>query len=144
MIHLTATNPPLAQPKATISTISNVSTATLESALPTAKSVGTMLAPEEVFAPSPSDLRSRSEMTPAEKQSLRQKERKAKQKTRDTLNKSTDKYARAQKGGSLKKQKEDALRSVVKSGKGVTVVGKTRKEILEKGKLKDKKSKLSS
>lgn len=138
------TNSSPAQPKATISTVSNVSTATLESALPTAKSVGAMLAPEEVFAPSPSDLRSRSEMTPAEKQSLRQKERKAKKKTRDTLNKSTDKYARVQKGGSLKKQKEDALKSVVKSGKGVTVVGKTRKEVLEKGRRKDKKSTIPS
>ncbi|KAJ8072448.1 U3 snoRNP protein [Marasmius tenuissimus] len=38
------------QPKATISSISNVSTATLESALPTTQSVSTMLAPEEVFS----------------------------------------------------------------------------------------------
>ncbi|KAF9069055.1 U3 small nucleolar ribonucleoprotein complex, subunit Mpp10 [Rhodocollybia butyracea] len=122
------------QPKATISTISNVSTATLESALPTANSVNTLLAPEEVFAPSSSGLRARSEMTPAEKQSLRRKERKTKRKMRDVLNKSTDKYARVQKGGSLKKQKEEALKSVVKAGKGVTVVGKTKKDILGKGK----------
>ncbi|KAF5358860.1 hypothetical protein D9757_012683 [Collybiopsis confluens] len=109
-------------PKATISTISNVSTASIESALPTAKSVSTMLAPEEVFALSSSDLRARNELTPAEKQALHRKERKAKKKARDTLDKSTDKYARAQKGGSLKKQKEDALKSVVKAGKGVTVI----------------------
>jgi len=73
-------------------------------------------------------------MTPAEKQSLRRKERKTKRKMRDVLNKSTDKYARVQKGGSLKKQKEEALKSVVKAGKGVTVVGKTKKDILGKGK----------
>ncbi|KAF5390161.1 hypothetical protein D9757_002897 [Collybiopsis confluens] len=120
------------QPKATISTISNVSTASMESALPTAKSVSTMLAPEEVFALSSSDLRARSELTPAEKQALHRKERKAKKKARDTLDKSTDKYARAQKGGSLKKQKEDALKSVVKAGKGVTVVGKTKKDVVKK------------
>ncbi|KAJ3864763.1 U3 small nucleolar ribonucleoprotein complex, subunit Mpp10 [Lentinula novae-zelandiae] len=129
------------QPKATISTVSNVSTATMESALPTTQSVSTMLAPEEVFAPSSSTLRARSELTPAEKQSLRRKERKAKKKTRDALNLSTDKYARAQKGGSLKKQKEDALKSVVKAGKGVTVVGKKKKDILGK---KDRNHKQSN
>ncbi|KAJ4486190.1 U3 small nucleolar ribonucleoprotein complex, subunit Mpp10 [Lentinula aciculospora] len=122
------------QPKATISTISNVSTATLESALPTAQSVNTMLAPEEVFASSSSSLRARSELTPSEKQSLHRKERKAKKKTRDALNLSTDKYARVQKSGSLKKQKDDALKSVVKTGKGVTVVGKKKKDILGKPK----------
>ncbi|KAJ3854902.1 U3 small nucleolar ribonucleoprotein complex, subunit Mpp10 [Lentinula lateritia] len=129
------------QPKATISTVSNVSTATMESALPTTQSVSTMLAPEEVFAPSSSTLRARSELTPAEKQSLRRKERKAKKKTRDALNLSTDKYARAQKSGSLKKQKEDALKSVVKAGKGVTVVGKKKKDILGK---KDRNHKQSN
>ncbi|GAW03689.1 Mpp10 protein [Lentinula edodes] len=129
------------QPKATISTVSNVSTATMESALPTTQSVSTMLAPEEVFAPSSSTLRARSELTPAEKQSLRRKERKAKKKTRDALNLSTDKYARAHKGGSLKKQKEDALKSVVKAGKGVTVVGKKKKDILGK---KDRNHKQSN
>lgn len=112
----------------------------MESALPTAKSVSTMLAPEEVFAPSSSDLRSRSEMTPVEKQALRRRERKSKKKTRDALNTSTDKYARAQKGGSLKKQKQDALKSVVKTGKGVTVVGKKTKDILGKDNKKSKGS----
>lgn len=113
----------------------------MESALPTTQSVSTMLAPEEVFAPSSSTLRARSELTPAEKQSLRRKERKAKKKTRDALNLSTDKYARAHKGGSLKKQKEDALKSVVKAGKGVTVVGKKKKDILGK---KDRNHKQSN
>ncbi|KAJ3977012.1 U3 small nucleolar ribonucleoprotein complex, subunit Mpp10 [Lentinula raphanica] len=122
------------QPKATISTISNVSSAALESALPTAQSVNTMLAPEEIFAPSASSLRARSELTSAEKQALHRKEKKAKRKTRDSINTSVDKYARAQKGGSLKKQKEEALKSVVKAGKGVTVVGKKAKDILGKEK----------
>ncbi|KAF5374730.1 hypothetical protein D9758_000253 [Tetrapyrgos nigripes] len=109
------------QPKATISTVTDVSTASLESALPTTQSAATMLAPEEIFAPSSSDSRARSELTPAEKQALRRKERKAKKKTRDALNLSVDKYAKMQKKGGVKKQKEDALKSVVKSGKGVTV-----------------------
>ncbi|KAJ7293613.1 U3 small nucleolar ribonucleoprotein complex, subunit Mpp10 [Mycena rebaudengoi] len=115
------------QPKATISAISNTSTATLESALPTTKSATTMLAPEEVFAASPSDLRARSEMTPTEKQALRGKVRKAKQKKRDTLNKTVDKFAKLNGIGGVKKQKQAALASVVKTGKGITVVGKKKK-----------------
>ncbi|KAJ7619063.1 U3 small nucleolar ribonucleoprotein complex, subunit Mpp10 [Mycena polygramma] len=112
------------QPKATISSISNVSSATLESALPTTKSAASMLAPEEVFAAASSDLRARSELTPAEKKALRGKERKAKQKSRDNLNNSVDKYAKLKGIGGIKKQKQAALASVVKTGKGVTVVGK--------------------
>lgn len=122
----------LYQPKASISTVANVSAASLESALPTSKSVSTMLAPEEVFAPSSSDLRARSELTPAEKRALRTKERKARKKTRDALDKGIDKYAKAKGVRGVKKQKEAALQSVVKSGKGVTVVGKKSKDILAK------------
>ena len=48
------------------------------------------------------------------------------------LDTAVDKYAKAK--GSIKKQKEAALESVVKSGKGVTVVGKQRKDILGKNK----------
>ncbi|KAG1833842.1 Mpp10 protein [Suillus variegatus] len=81
-------------PKATISTVSNVSAATLESALPTSKTVSSMLAPEEVFKTASSDLRARSELTPAEKRTLRAKERKARRKTRDALDKSVHKYAK--------------------------------------------------
>ncbi len=125
-----------AQPKASISSISNVSTTTLESALPTTQSNATMLAPEEVFKPSPSDLKARSEMTPAEKRALRGKVRKVNKKRRDHLDKAVDKYAKS-KGG-VKKQKEAALETAVKSGKGVTVVGKQRKDILDKNKKKAK------
>ncbi|CAK5280540.1 unnamed protein product [Mycena citricolor] len=112
------------QPKAAITAVANVSTTTVESALPTTKSANSMLAPEEIFAASSSDMRARSELTPAEKQALHQKQRKAKQKSRDALNKSVDKYAKLNKPRSVKKQKQAALESVVKSGKGVTVVGK--------------------
>ncbi|KAG6813266.1 hypothetical protein H0H92_012680 [Tricholoma furcatifolium] len=121
------------QPTATISAISNVSTATLESALPTTKSVTSLLAPEEVFAPSTAEPRARSELTPAEKRALRGRERKAKKKSRDVLEKSVDKFAKARSIGSVKRQKKAALESVVKSGKGVTVVGKPKKESEKKG-----------
>ncbi|KAJ8072449.1 hypothetical protein PM082_016008 [Marasmius tenuissimus] len=76
-------------------------------------------------------------MTPAEKQALRGKQRKARKKSRDLLDKNVDKYAKSKKGGSVKKQKEEALKSVVKAGKGVTVVGKKSKEF-EKGKGRKK------
>lgn len=124
------------QPKAVISTISNVSTTTLESALPTTKSAATMLAPEEVFLPSSSEPRARSELTPAEKRSLRGKERKMKKKQRDALNTSVDKYAQAKSIGGVKRQKRAALESVVKRGKGVTVVGKQKKDSMKKSSRK--------
>ncbi|KAG0708918.1 Mpp10 protein [Suillus ampliporus] len=122
-------------PKASISTVANVSAATLESALPTSKSASSMLAPEEVFKTAPSDLRARSELTPAEKRTLRAKERKARRKTRDVLDKSVDKYAKI-KG--VKKQKDAALKNVVKSGKGVTVVGKKTRDVLKSKTVKGK------
>jgi U3 small nucleolar RNA-associated protein MPP10 len=107
-----------------------VSTTTLESSLPTSQSISTLLAPEEIFAPSSSDPRARSEMTPAEKRAMRAKMKKSRKKTRDALDKHVDKVAKMNgdgrvKGiGGVKKQKEKALESVVKTGKGVTVVGK--------------------
>jgi U3 small nucleolar RNA-associated protein MPP10 len=124
------------QPKATISTVSNVSVATLESALPTSKSASTMLAPEEIFAPSSSDLRARSELTPGGKRALRTKQRKTRKRTRDALDKGVDKYAKMKGIRAVKKEKEAALQSIVKNGKGVTVVGKKGKDISGK---KDRK-----
>lgn len=81
-----------------------------------------MLAPEEVLDPRSSDVRVRSELTPAEKRTRRARERKAKKKMRLAL----DKHLNAKKSskGSAKQEKEAALKSLVKSGKGVTVVGK--------------------
>ena len=87
-----------------------------------------MLAPEEVFTPSSADLRARSELTPAQKRALHNKEKKTKKKQRDALEKSVDRFATGGKRNSVKKQKEDALKSVVKNGKGVTVIGKKSKD----------------
>ena len=117
-----------AQPKATITSVANVAAATLESALPTTKATSTMLAPEEVYAPASSDLRARSELTPAEKRALRNKQ-KVNKKARDAIDKSVQKFGRPKGMGDVKRQKEAALKSLVKSGKGVTVVGKKSKEV---------------
>ncbi|KAF6765942.1 small nucleolar ribonucleoprotein [Ephemerocybe angulata] len=126
------------QPKSLISTVSNVSTATMESALPTTKSAASMLAPEEVFAAGSSQPRARTEMTPSEKKALRLKERKAKRKQRDLLDKTVDKVAKMRGVGSVKKQKQAALDSIVKHGKGVTVVGKAAKDLKSRGKMPKK------
>ncbi|KAH7883621.1 Mpp10 protein [Phlebopus sp. FC_14] len=112
------------QPTATISTVSDLPAASLESALPVGRSAASMLAPEEIFAPVSPHPWARSELTPGEKRALRAKERKARKKSRDILNKSVDKYAKSK---SIKQQKEAAVKSIVKSGKGVTVVGKHNK-----------------
>ena len=117
------------QPKATISTVSNVASATLESALPTTKSAASMLAPEEVFDASTAETRARSELLPAEKRALRNKHRKSKKKARDTLEKSVDKFARSKAPKGLKAQKTAALKSVIRSGKGITVVGKQMRDL---------------
>lgn len=119
------------QPKATIVNISDTAATSLESALPTTQTLSTMLAPEEILTPSSSNgPRDRSEMNPGEKRALRGKERKMRKKTRDQLAKSVDKFSKV-KG--VKRQKEDALKKIVKDGKGVTVVGKKSKDLLSKG-----------
>ncbi|KAG8740904.1 hypothetical protein FRC10_003563 [Ceratobasidium sp. 414] len=117
------------QPKAQITTITNMASASLESALPTSLSTTTLLAPEEVYAPSPGDSRARGELTPGEKRAARSKERKKRRKQRDVLAEAVDKFGN--KGSSsrgqpknVKEAKNQALNSLVKSGKGVTVVGK--------------------
>ena len=113
------------QPKAMISTISNIAVASLESALPTAKATTNMLAPEEIFNPTPSDTRSRSELTPSEKQALYSRKRKAKKRQREALEGDTGKRMKLSRGISgAKKEKQAALQNIVKTGKGVTVVGK--------------------
>ncbi|KAG8763003.1 hypothetical protein FRC12_008762 [Ceratobasidium sp. 428] len=119
------------QPKAQITTVSNMASASLESALPTSLSTSTLLAPEEVYAPSPNDTRAKGELTPGEKRAARSKERKKRRKQRDALAEATEKFGNQGSSSSgrgqprnVKEAKDKALSSLVKSGKGVTVVGK--------------------
>ncbi|KAG9103460.1 hypothetical protein FRC06_010657 [Ceratobasidium sp. 370] len=117
------------QPKAQITTVTNMASASLESALPTSLSTTTLLAPEEVYAPLPGDSRARGELTPAEKRAARSKERKKRRKQRDSLAEAVDKFGSQGSSGrgqpkNAKEAKSQALNSLVKSGKGVTVVGK--------------------
>ena len=91
-----------------------------------------MLAPEEVFAPQAAQLKARSELTPAEKRSLRNKQKKAHKKQRATLEQRVESFGKAKGVSGVKKQKDAALKSLVKSGKGVTVIGKKSKEDVKK------------
>jgi hypothetical protein len=115
------------QPKAAITTLSNVATASMENALPTTQSTSTMLAPEELFAPaSKSDLVARSELDPLAKKRMRQKDRKTRMRQRQALDSAVDKYAGKAGGGGkarggVKSQKDRALKELVKTGKGVSV-----------------------
>jgi U3 small nucleolar RNA-associated protein MPP10 len=83
-----------------------------------------MLAPEEIYERSEINPRAKGELSPNQKRAARNKRKKAKKKERDTLEGSVGKFVRTKGVGGVKAQKSAALRSVVKSGKGVTVVGK--------------------
>ncbi|QRW22100.1 U3 small nucleolar ribonucleoprotein mpp10 [Rhizoctonia solani] len=126
------------QPQAKIETVTNMASASLESALPTSLSTSTLLAPEEVYTPSSSDIRARSELTPSEKKAARGRERKKRRKERDTVSSVVDAAGKA--GGrqprNAKEAKEQALNGLVKNGKGVTVVGKASKSGDAKSKAK--------
>ncbi|CAE6436225.1 unnamed protein product [Rhizoctonia solani] len=116
----------LGSPK--IETVTNIASASLESALPTSLSTSTLLAPEEVYTASSSEVRARSELTPLEKKAARGRERKKRRKERGTMSSAVE---AAGKGGrqprNVKEAKEQALNGLVKNGKGVTVVGKASK-----------------
>lgn len=90
-----------------------------------------MLAPEEVYAPASNSVRARSELTPGEKRAMRNKQKKVNKKARDAIQKSVQTFGRPKGVGDVKRQKEAALKTLVKSGKGVTVVGKKNKELAE-------------
>ena len=89
----------------------------MESALPTATSAGTMLAPEEVYVPDPT-AEDRSDFTPSQKKQARQKRRKA----RAAMAKTAEKFA-AKKGGVVRAEKEKATKELL-ANRGVSVIGK--------------------
>jgi len=112
------------EPKGTIETISNISTLTLESALPATISSSSLLAPQEVHTPlRESKLGSRSELTPEEKQREHRKKLQTRRKQRDKLAASVTNFGK-KNPKNVKEAKSSALESLVKRGKGVTVVGK--------------------
>ncbi|KEP54195.1 putative U3 small nucleolar ribonucleoprotein MPP10 [Rhizoctonia solani 123E] len=116
------------QPQAKIETVTNMASASLESALPTSLSTSTLLAPEEVYTPSSSEIRARSELTPLEKKAARGRERKKRRKEKDILSTAADQSGQGgRQAKNTKEAKEQALNGLVKNGKGVTVIGKSSK-----------------
>lgn len=114
-------------PKAQITTIDNIATTTMETALPSSQAASTMLAPHELFAgPSKNELVARSEQTPEEAKAARGKARKHKKAERARLDATAQLYGKKRK--TAREEKDEALKHLVKSGKGVTVLGKGSKE----------------
>ena len=100
----------------------------MESALPPTSAPTTLLAPEELFAPpTSSNLVARSELNPEQAQAARNRRRRGKKGERKKLGDMAELYGK-KKGGGVKGEKERALQGLVKTGKGVTVVGKGEKE----------------
>ncbi|SCZ90662.1 BZ3500_MvSof-1268-A1-R1_Chr1-3g02133 [Microbotryum saponariae] len=105
-------------PKSTISTITNAPSLSLESALPPTQTATSMLAPEEVFVPDPTN-EDRSDFTPAQKKAARQKRRKA----RAAMAEQVERIKESKGAKGAKKDKEMATQMLV-GQKGVTVLGK--------------------
>ena len=97
----------------------------MESALPPTSAPTTILAPEELFAPpTTSNLVARSELDHEQAQAARLKRRRAKKGARQRLEEMAELYGKKHGKGGVRAEKDRALQSLVKSGKGVTVVGK--------------------
>lgn len=62
---------------------------------------------------------------------MRNKQKKVNRKAREAIQRSVQDFGRPKGVGDVKRQKEAALKTLIKSGKGVTVVGKKRKELTE-------------
>lgn len=123
-------------PKAAITTVDNIATASMETALPAQQRATSMLAPQELFAgPAASDLQARSEQTPEEAKRARSKARKARKATKQRIDTTVQLYGK--KKMSVREEKDAALSQLVKSGKGVTVLGKGAKEEFKKRKRED-------
>jgi U3 small nucleolar RNA-associated protein MPP10 len=113
-------------PAAAITTLENIATTSLETALPATKAATSMLAPHEVFVPTARELTARSEQTPEEAKTARARARRGNKANRAKLETTQKLYGK--KRTSVREDKEAALQHLVKSGKGVTVLGKGAKE----------------
>jgi U3 small nucleolar RNA-associated protein MPP10 len=71
-------------------------------------------------------LVARSELNPEEAQAARLKRKREKKADRKKLGEMAELYGKRR--GSVKEEKERAMQNLVKTGKGVTVVGKSAKE----------------
>ena len=117
-------------PKATIQTLTNAPSVSIESALPATASSSTMLAPEEVYERARHSTAmdgAKSEMTPEEKQRLHHKLRQEKRQRNDKIQDTRralemSGLVRAKKVNE-KEEKQQALKKLV-GNRGVSVIGK--------------------
>ncbi|BGP12231.1 hypothetical protein JCM10213_007489 [Rhodosporidiobolus nylandii] len=120
-------------PKATITTVSNLPSISLESALPTTNSTSTLLAPEEVYSasgPSSALAVDKADLTPAQKKAQRQKER---EQRKGQHEKAARILEAKQRRKGVKGEKERA-EQILLGTKGVTVIGKNGAEKAKAGK----------
>lgn len=117
-------------PKATIQTLTNAPSVSIETALPATASSSTMLAPEEVYERSRHSTAmdgAKSEMTPEEKQrlhnKLRQDKRQRNEKIQDTRKALEQSGLVRAKKVNEKEEKQQALKKLV-GNRGVSVIGK--------------------
>ncbi|GAA5999900.1 uncharacterized protein JCM10292_003528 [Rhodotorula paludigena] len=114
-------------PKAAITTLTNLPSITVESALPTASSTSALLAPEEVYAasgPTSALAVDAADLTPAQKKALRQKGR---QERKWRAERAERILASQERKKGARGEKEAAERKLIGT-KGVTVLGKGGKE----------------
>ncbi|GAA5930282.1 hypothetical protein JCM3775_004351 [Rhodotorula graminis] len=120
-------------PKATITTMSNLPSVSLESALPTSQSTTTLLAPEEVYTASGPDSAlaiDKADLTPQQKKALRQKQRQGRKQTAERAERI---LASQERRKGVRGEKEAAERQLI-GARGVTVLGKGGKEKKAEGK----------
>ncbi|GAA5891962.1 hypothetical protein JCM8208_002952 [Rhodotorula glutinis] len=120
-------------PKATITTMSNLPSVSLESALPTSQSTTTLLAPEEVYAASGPDSAlaiDKADLTPQQKKALRQKQRQGRKQVAERAERI---LASQERRKGVRGEKEAAERQLI-GARGVTVLGKGGKEKKAEGK----------
>ncbi|GAA5991347.1 hypothetical protein JCM10908_003268 [Rhodotorula pacifica] len=128
-------------PKPSITTVSNLPSISVESALPTTHSTSTLLAPEEVYSATSSAHSAlaidAADLTPAQKKAQRQKNR---QERKARAEKAERILAAREKKKGVRGEKEAAERKLV-GVKGVTVIGKGGKEKTAAGGAGGKKRK---
>ncbi|GAA5860304.1 hypothetical protein JCM8547_003457 [Rhodosporidiobolus lusitaniae] len=110
-------------PKATITTVSNLPSISLESALPTTNSTSTLLAPEEVYSAHARHSAlaiDAADLTPAQKKAARQKGREARKSQHEKKERVLE---REMKRRGVRGEKEKAEKTLV-GLRGVTVLGK--------------------
>ncbi|GAA5845129.1 hypothetical protein JCM11251_008004 [Rhodosporidiobolus azoricus] len=120
-------------PKATITTVSNLPSISVESALPTTNSTSALLAPEEVYAASGSSSAlavDKADLTPAQKKAQRQKAREQ----RKSQHEKADRILEAKQRRKGVKGEKERAEQILLGTKGVTVIGKNGAEKAKAGK----------